>query len=114
MNQDLINLVKDVSYNCGMSDSSDWDCDKVDDTKLTVVGNPGPGAKVSIFWDMFDEPDTGYVLVLPGWDSNDIWMSGIVHIPKPIGCEKCECDPEWILLNKLLTVDSLKNVIIEE
>ena len=118
MNAELKKLINEVAYNCGMADmdSVDWDADKSDDSKLVIEGNqnPGPGSRVSVFWDMFDEPDEGYVLTLPGWDCDDIWMSGIVHIPKPQGCEKCDCDPEWIVLTKLLTLDSVVSVVISE
>lgn len=107
--QEIKGLILDIEYSCGLSDEADWNIDSIDSSKLRGRDS-GPGSKVEIWWTMFDDPDYGYVFTLPGPDSGDIYMSGIVHIPSPIGCEKSDCDPEWIHLGKLLTHKELIRV----
>jgi len=86
-----------------------------DNTKLFVVGSPEPGAKVEIFWTMFEDPDYGYVFTLPiGSNYDDIFMDGIVHIPKPQGGEKCYEDAEWVYLDRLLENENVVKVKIYE
>lgn len=82
-----------------------------------------PGCRVRIFWENFkwdDEDledmgidensdfeehysdyDTGYIFTIPGCDSNDISMTGVVHIPRPCGGEKSQPEPEWHSLHSL-------------
>ena len=77
--------------------------------KIQCSGNPRAGAKVKIQWKPYDESerdefppmiDEGYLLVMPGIE-DDALMSGIVHIPKPVGGEKGDCEPEWHTLYDL-------------
>jgi hypothetical protein len=114
INRETVKLIEDVAVGCGMLDDDrrrmSTPYQEVDaSSKLVVHGHVGPGSKVKVFWNMGDEDvdedpwvDDGYVFTLPGWDSGDIYMSGIVHIPEPEGCEKSECDPEWVYLSRLL------------
>ena len=90
-------------------------------------GLAGPGSRVKIYWDpesfgwtpeyqedteKSDEEiqeeytDEGYILILPGADPGDIFMSGIVHIPRPgefMEGKGGDSPPEWIVLGKLVT-----------
>lgn len=102
INREIVKLVEDVEVGCGMADRRFTEpYDDSDNSKLEVIGYPGPGSSVVISWKELDDDD-GYVFTLPGFDSGDIYMSGIIHIPKPGGCEKCDCDSEWIYLGRLL------------
>lgn len=118
INKEIIKLIEDVRIGCGeISTRKVTDKYKMgaSNDKLEVIGNPGPGSKAEIHWTMFeDDFDRGYIFTLPGYDSNDIWMTGIVHIPDPIGCEKQACDPEWIYLDRLLSLPTVARVKINE
>lgn len=118
INKEIIKLIEDVQWGCGLISTRKFTEDYKEcnfNTKLECIGKYGPGARVKIFWKMFEEYeyDIGYILTLPGFDSNDIWMSGIVHIPEPMGCEKQACDPEWIYLSRLLSYDNVTKIIIQ-
>lgn len=121
INKDTIKLIEDVRWGCGEISIRKFTEDYKDQDfnhKLECTGHwgrCGPGSSVKIFWKMFeDEYDRGYIFTLPGYDSNDIWMTGIVHIPSPIGCEKQACDPEWIYLDRLLSNEQVTKVVINE
>lgn len=117
INREIVCLIEDVQFGQGMLDKRRWTKEhelETNNDKLVVTGNPGPGARVEILWTLFDEPDIGYIFTLPGFDSNDIYIAGIVHTPKPQGCEKSDCDPEWIYLCRLLDLDELIEVRIIE
>lgn len=112
-NDELVQLTKDILADTGMTDEEpDW---KPDWSKVVYPVDCQPGARVEIHWvkNRELEPDKGYIFTLPGWDSRDIFMSGIVHIPRPNGCEKCDCDPEWHLLSKLASDRFIEKIIIE-
>lgn len=115
INSDIVALVEDVEDGCGSIVKRRFSKGYIfpeTDNKLKVCGQPSPGARVEILWTLFDEPDIGYIFTLPGFDSDDIYMSGIVHIPKPHGCEKCDCEPEWIYINRLLSIEEVLEVRI--
>mgnify|MGYP000052904024 CR=1 FL=1 len=123
INNDILKLIEDVEYSCGMINKRIFtDSYKGDDFSIDISGKieceyenlnvVGPGVRIEIYWEMFDEPDKGYVFTLPMSNSDDIWMAGIVHIPKPQGCEKCDCEPEWIYFNRLLCLPELVKVKI--
>ena len=127
-NNDILKLIEDVAVGCGMMD--DDGRKHTEPYKSTVVSanhkiickaEPMPGCRVKVYWDWGkmlsldkDEdgypPDEGYVLTLPGYDSKDIWMSGIIHIPNPEGCEKSECDPEWIYIDRLVENENVLKI----
>ena len=70
--------------------------------------NPSPGDRVTIHWDMgnYCLIDRGYVFTLPGYLDQDVWTSGIIHIPNPDGYEKCtidEVEAEWHHIDRLLS-----------
>lgn len=116
-NSSLIELIKDILVSTGMSsEDPDWKEDWSKVTCLTGWNSVRPGCKITILWkdELELEPDEGYIFTLPGWDSNDVAMSGIVHIPRPNGCVKCECDPEWHLFGKLTANEMVKEIIIKE
>ncbi len=86
--------------------------------KIEVVDNksispqPIPGAKVEIYWKQFKDPDYGYIFTLPGDDEEDIFISGIIHIPFPQGGEKCQDPPEWIFIGRLISYPEVTKVKI--
>jgi len=103
-------LLEDVRVGCGETDTrkitEDYEDNNLTEAKLEIV-NPLnrellPGSKVEIYWKQFEEPDYGYIFTLPGFDEDDIFMSGIVHIPLPQGGEKSRDPAEWIYLGRLL------------
>lgn len=124
VNKEILKLIEDVKAGCGLIDDDERKFTEpykstVNSNKKIVINSragidPLPGSRVKIYWDwkkMFDlndedeseyPPDEGYVFTLPSFDSNDIWMSGIIHIPEPYGCEKSKCDPEWIYIDRLV------------
>jgi hypothetical protein len=121
ISKEIIKIIEDVKAGCGLIDDDErryTECYKSsikDNDKLKVWGHPTPGAQIEIYWTIFeDDYDVGYIFTLPGRDSNDIWMTGIVHIPYPIGCEKQSCDPEWIYLDRLLANPQVTKVQITE
>jgi hypothetical protein len=122
INQEIVKLVEDVQYGIGaINDSArrhtePYDFDGIDNGKIKckAPNSAMPGARIEIHWDYgeYQIVDTGYIFTLPGFDSGDIWMSGIVHIPEPMGCDKSDCDPEWIDINRLLEDENVSKVII--
>ena len=80
--------------------------------KIEEINCPEPGARVEIYWKQFDQPDYGYIFTLPGEDEDDIFLSGIIHIPNPQGGEKCQDPPEWIYLGRLLSYQGVIKVKI--
>ena len=71
--------------------------------KIEQINPPiNPGARVEIYWKHLDYIDLGYIFTLPGDDEDDVFVSGIVHIPYPQGLEKCINEPEWIYINRLM------------
>lgn len=120
--KELIKLVEDIQFAEGDIEERKFteslkkdDGEYHDNTKLSVIGSPEPGAKLEIFWTMFEDPDYGYVFTLPiGSNYDDIFMNGIVHIPKPQGGEKCNEDAEWVYLDRLLENENVVKVIIYE
>ena len=114
INRNIIELIEDIQYCCGeISTRKFTESCKPDDSKLESSIRSGPGSRVTIIWDELGT-DEGYIFTLPGFDSNDIYMSGIVHIPEPIGCEKCKCDPEWFHLDRLLANPLVIKVEVHE
>jgi len=124
-NKDMKELIEDVLFSCGIIVRREYTVDFEEDWSKTECDaeKVGPGSRVKIFWTYewedpdFDENldcDIGYVLTLPGYDSEEIFTSGIVHIPKPKGCQKCECDPMWIHLGRLTSFWDVKKIVIED
>jgi len=118
INRDIIKLIEDFRCGCGevlkRKFTEEYEVN-AHDKKLVVNGSCGPGSKVKIFWTIFDDDfDKGYIFTLPSFDSHDIFMTGIVHIPQPIGCEKSNCDPEWIYLDRLLSLPEVIRVEVYE
>ena len=72
------------------------------------------GSKLLIEWVMLEEVDIGYVFVLPGHlephETDAIFTEGIVHIPNPVGGEKCAAEPEWQLLYDLIMNPNVKRI----
>ncbi len=110
INEEIRKLVEDIRVGCGTTDcrkiTEEYEGSNLTQKKLEII-NPlnsllGPGSKVKIYWKQFREPDNGYIFTLPGFDENDIFMSGIVHIPLPQGGEKTQYSAEWIYLDRLL------------
>ena len=91
--KELKKLVEDVKVGEGEIDhrrfTDEYEIHEWDDKKIEEVNPLGrsvePGAKVEIYWKQFDEPDYGYIFTLPGFDEEDIYISGIVHVPNPQG-----------------------------
>ena len=83
------------------------------------TGNIEPGATVRIKWKPFEgeegvgfeQEDVGYLFVMPSTE-NDPGMDGIVHIPLPIGGEKCQCEPEWHTLYDLERNEMIESITI--
>lgn len=68
-----------------------------------------PGDKLKIHWA--DYYDVGYIFTLPGFEGNDVWMAGIVHIPNPSNPGgKDNLEPVWITLNDLLENELIKRI----
>ena len=130
INKELMKLIEDVKIgtcDCETAkrrftekykepaEYKEFDCKN---RKIFEVGSkydnspPEPGAKVEIYWKQFDEPDYGYIFTLPGDDEEDIFTDGIVHIPYPQGGEKCQDEPEWIYLGRLLSLSDVTKVKI--
>ena len=110
INEEIRKLLEDVRVGCGETDTrkltEDYEENNLTEKKLEIV-NPLnrellPGSKVQIYWKQFEQPDYGYIFTLPGFDEDDIFMSGIVHIPLPQGGEKSRDPAEWIYLARLL------------
>jgi hypothetical protein len=123
--KELIKLIEDLQFAEGdilerkfTEKLKKDDGDYHDNNKLFVVGSPGPGAKVEIYWVKswgFDRPDYGYIFTLPiGGNYDDIFMSGIIHIPNPQGGEKCNEDAEWVYLDRLLENENIEKIKIFE
>lgn len=110
INEEIRKLLEDVRVGCGITDTrkitEEYEDNSLTQAKLEIV-NPlnlllGPGSKVQIYWKQFHGPDYGYIFTLPGFDEDDIFMSGIVHIPLPQDGEKTQCSAEWVYLDRLL------------
>ena len=110
INSTLMELIEDVSI-CSEDEeqrrlTKTYKILDSDYKKIEQVNPPiNPGAKVEIYWRKrcgYNQPDTGYVFTLPGDDEDDVFVSGIVHIPYPQGLEKCINEPEWIYINRLI------------
>lgn len=121
ISRELVSLMEDVMCGVGMLDDEKRRYTKpyqqlmADNKKITCEPqdyNPEPGAPLKITWQMdgYTLEDDGYILTLPGFDRDDIWMSGIVHVPEPDGCEKSKCDPEWIYLDRLISMPTCKEI----
>jgi len=125
--KELIELIEDIQFAEGDMEPGErkfteklksddiWD---INEKKLVVVGSPEPGAKVEIYWKKswgFDRPDYGYIFTLPiGSYSDDIFMDGIIHIPKPQGGEKTEENPEWGHIDRYLDNENIVKIKIYE
>ena len=124
INKELMKLIEDVKI--GICDCEtakrrftekykepaeykEFDCKN---KKIEEINSPGPGARVEIYWKQFEDPDYGYIFTLPGDDEEDIFIDGIVHIPYPQGGEKCQDEPEWIFLGRLLSYPEVVKVKI--
>ena len=119
----LIELIEDVQFACGNllkrkftlpleTDNKEMTCEK-----LEVIGSPEPGAKVEVYWKKgwgFDRPDYGYIFNLPITYEDDVLMDGIIHIPRPQGGEKCNEEPEWYHINRLLDNNNVIKIKIYE
>ena len=123
INKEIIKLVEDVKFACGnilkrkFTKPLEKDDKEFDNSKLEVIGSPEPGAKVEIYWTKeweFEDPDYGYIFNLPITYEDDVLMDGIIHIPKPQGGEKCQNEPEWYHINRLLDNDNVVKVKIFE
>lgn len=77
-------------------------------------GYIAPGSRLVIWWDYGKSffADKGYLLTLPGPDSHDVYMTGIVHIPNP----QLDREPEevWIHLAELLSIDEVTKVEVQQ
>lgn len=117
IDKEILELIEDVKFGCGEIEYRRFTKDfkpnygKLEDIRLQGI-TPEPGAKVEIYWKIFDEPDKGYIFTLPGWDSDDIFISGIIHILHPQGGEKSEEEPQWIYLNRLLSYPEVVKIKI--
>lgn len=110
INEEIRKLLEDVRVGCGETDrrkyTKKYGEGDAFNKKLEIIESRlpiGPGSKVEIYWRQLREPDTGYIFTLPGFDEDDIFMSGIVHMPLPQGGDKSQCSPEWIYLGRLLS-----------
>jgi len=110
INEEIRKLLEDIRVGCGMTNcrklTEEYEDSNLTQKKLEII-NPlnsllGPGSKVKIYWKQFKGPDNGYIFTLPGFDEDDIFMSGIVHIPLPQGGDKSQCSGEWVYLDRLL------------
>jgi len=110
INEEIRKLLEDIRVGCGMTDrrkiTEEYEDSNLTQKKLEII-NPlnsllGPGSKVKIYWKHFEWPDNGYIFTLPGFDEDDIFMSGIVHVPLPQGGEKSQCPAAWVYLDRLL------------
>ena len=106
INPDLMRLIEDVIY---YSDEKRRLTEKYkvldsDYKKIKEINPPiNPGAKVEIYWKHLDGVDYGYIFTLPGGEDEDVFVDGIIHIPYPIGQEKCANEPEWIYIDRLIS-----------
>lgn len=118
MNTEWEQLFTDVQMQTGMMDA-DYDIEKTNTTvfeeKVVVEGQPKHGAKVEVCWGGEYEGivDHGYIFTMPGFDSGDIWMSGIVHLTEPY-VEKEKSEPEWYTIDRLLLNPIISKIIIKE
>lgn len=120
IDKELFKLLEDVAVGSGEKErriyTEEYEKPDAHEKKIEEVNPLGlsiePGSKVEIRWKQFDEPDRGYILTLPGFDSDDIYMSGIVHIPLPQGGDKGPPLPEWIYLGRLLSLPGVVKVRI--
>ena len=85
--------------------------------KVNLSYPPGgiePGMSVHIQWlpvEDHAQQDIGYLFVMPSTE-NDPSMDGIVHIPYPVGGEKCQCEPEWQTLYDLERNEMIESITI--
>lgn len=108
-------LSDSLGYTGEITDQDEYD-KKIE---CNLLGDAPPGSKVKIIWKRFDENDDfeepitdhGYILTLPCESSDDIWMSGIVHIPEPY-VEKATPIPEWHTLDELVKNERIEKIII--
>jgi len=119
INKELMELIEDVKQGYGCEGfekrrfTEEYKQNDSDYKKIEEINHPiDPGAKVEIYWKQFDDPDYGYIFTLPGDDEEDIFIDGIIHIPFPQGGEKCQDEPEWIYLGRLLSYPDVIKVKI--
>ena len=117
----IIKLIEDIMCGSGLLCNDNRHYTKPyseklsDNKKIKCTGNPQPGCRVKITWVNNNYPefpnieDHGYILTLPGCDDNDIFMSGIVHIPEPYDGFESN-DPEWIYLGRLVSMDNVQQI----
>ena len=104
VNPDLMRLIEDVIYYNDEKRrlTEKYEVLESDYDKIEEINPPiNPGAKVEIYWKHLDGVDHGYIFTLP--DDDDVFESGIIHIPYPIGLEKCANEPEWIYIDRLIS-----------
>jgi hypothetical protein len=108
--EEMERLAQEIGENCGIPDGKT----ELNEAKVIEKGTGQPGCMVKIYWtkEAFGYIDTGYIFTLPGEDADDIYMSGIVHIPVPSGGEKGCPEPEWHSLAALSQNPLIKKIVV--
>jgi hypothetical protein len=108
--EEMERLAQEIGENCGNLDGKT----ELNEAKVVQKGTGQPGCMVRICWtkEAFGYVDTGYCFVLPGPDADDIYMSGIVHVPVPQGSEKDRPEPEWHSLAALSQNPLVKKIVV--
>ena len=109
-----IEILKRLFTSLGISQGYIKGKDIFDETKIKTKSRGEPGDRIKITWQgrMKGIIDYGYIFTLPGFDSDDIYITGIVHIPYPAGGEKTQPEPEWWSLAELSGNKDIKEILI--
>lgn len=109
-----IKTLKRLFTSLGISQGYIEGKDDFNENKIKTKSNGEPGDKVKIIWKNKHKGmiDYGYIFTLPGFDSDDIYMTGIIHIPCPVGGEKTQPESEWWTLTELSGNKDIKEILI--
>ena len=100
---ELDRLIQILRKQCGFTDDDCNFCTPEQTQKF--VGSDEPGCRVKVTWDksVMGCVDYGCLFTLPGLEEMDIWMGGVVFIPRPDNPSGKDAPPPvWTTLDELL------------
>lgn len=99
--EELAKLLGMLRTQCGMNNRDHTFATPEQSKKL--IGRPEPGAHIKIHWPDIETVDRGYIFTLPGYEDDDVYMGGLVHVPEPENPGGMDGVPaEWTTLDELL------------
>lgn len=111
--EELAKLLGMLRTQCGMNDrdhafATPQQCEK-------IVGRPEPGSLIEIHWPDIEAVDSGYIFTLPGYEDDDVFMGGVVHVPSPDNPGGMDSVPaEWTTFDELLRNPRVGKIVIKE